>query len=397
MSALSDLLASQTHLDEPQIARLQQLVAEWQLLSDLSFADLLLWVPTATEGEFLCAAQCRPTTGATAYLLDRVGERLAGHRAAALRIALAESRIFRESDPDWEGDTPIRREAIPILLGDRPVAVLGRDGNLTSLRSPSQLELAYLQSAADLASMVATGTFPGPSSERGGGAGRRVGDGMVRLDPDGRVLYASPNGSSAFRRLGYTGNLLGAPFGDVVTELARDPFKAADLNQMTAEALAGVHPLSRELDGGGAIVQFRAIPLHPRGESLGALVLLQDVTELRRRDRQILSKDATIREIHHRVKNNLQTVAALLRLQSRRVANSEARMALEDSMRRVSSIALVQETLSSAIEEEVDFDEVVDRLLAMLSDVTGSAGRVRVQRTGTFGQLAAELATPLVM
>jgi two-component sensor histidine kinase len=69
-----------------------------------------------------------------------------------------------------------------------------------------------------------------------------------------------------------------------------------------------------------------------------------------------MSKDATIREIHHRVKNNLQTVAALLRLQSRRLANPEARTALEESMRRVSSIALVHETLSSAIDEEVDFD-----------------------------------------
>ena len=180
--------------------------------------------------------------------------------------------------------------------------------------------------------------------------------------------------------------------------LARDPFQAADVAGMLAEALAGVHPHSREVDSGaGAIVQFRAIPLHPRAESLGALVLLQDVTELRRRDRQIMSKDATIREIHHRVKNNLQTVAALLRLQSRRVANAEARTALEESMRRVSSIALVHETLSSAIDEEVAFDEVVDRLLAMLGEVTGAAGRVRVGRAGSFGELPAELATPLVM
>ena len=77
---------------------------------------------------------------------------------------------------------------------------------------------------------------------------------------------------------------------------------------------------------------------------LGALLLMQDVTELRRRDRQIMSKDATIREIHHRVKNNLQTVAALLRLQARRVPVPEARTALEESMRRVASIALVHDT-----------------------------------------------------
>ena len=401
MSALSYLLAGNTTLDADQTAHLQQLVAEWQLLSDMSFADLLLWVPTrsgSAEGEFLCAAQCRPTTGPTAYLHDRVGERIDGARSAALRIALAESRIFRESDPDWEGDTPIRREAIPIVLAGRTIAVLGRDSNLTSVRSPSQLELAYLQSAADLAAMVATGQFPGPASEREEAAGPRVGDGMVRVDAGGQVLYASPNGSSALRRLGFTGNLQGASFVTAVAALARDPFQATDVAEMVAEALRGVHPNSRELDSGaGAIVQFRAIPLHPRGESLGALVLLQDVTELRRRDRQIMSKDATIREIHHRVKNNLQTVAALLRLQSRRVANAEARTALEESMRRVSSIALVHETLSSAIDEEVAFDDVVDRLLSMLAEVMGTAGLVDVRRHGSFGELPAELATPLVM
>jgi two-component sensor histidine kinase len=396
MSALSDLLASHTTLDSDQVGHLQRLVAEWQLLSDMSFADLLLWVPTA-DGVFLCAAQCRPTTGPTAYLHDRVGDRLLGKRATALLVALSESRIFRESDPDWEGDTPIRREAIPITFDSHTVAVLGRDSNLTSMRSPSQLELAYLQSAADLAAMVAAGDFPGPASEREEAAGPRVGDGMVRIDDGGRVLYASPNASSAFRRLGFTGNLLGELFATAVAELARDPFDASDLAEMLTEALAGIHPHSREVDGGGAIVQFRAIPLHPRGESLGALVLLQDVTELRRRDRQIMSKDATIREIHHRVKNNLQTVAALLRLQSRRVASAEARVALEESMRRVSSIALVHETLSSAIDEEVVFDEVVDRLLDMLADVTGAGGRVGVRRVGSFGELPADLATPLVM
>src|SRR5439155_8820976 len=158
------------------------------------------------------------------------------------------------------------------------------------------------------------------------------------------------------------------------------------------EAIDGGHPLSIEVEGGGATVLFRAIPLRPRGETLGALLLLQDVTELRRRDRQIMSKDATIREIHHRVKNNLQTVAALLRLQARRVSLPEARAALEESMRRVQSIALVHETLSVSIDESVDFDEIVDRLLVMLSDVMGSASRITVRRTGSFGEIPAEVA-----
>jgi two-component sensor histidine kinase len=144
-------------------------------------------------------------------------------------------------------------------------------------------------------------------------------------------------------------------------------------------------------------VLFRALPLRPRGEPLGALVLVRDVTEVRRRDRQLLSKDATIREIHHRVKNNLQTVAALLRLQARRVETPAARTALEESVRRVSSIAMVHETLSLSVDERVDFDGIVDRLLGMLGDVTEAGTRVRLRRTGSFGVLVADVATPLVM
>ena len=135
------------------------------------------------------------------------------------------------------------------------------------------------------------------------------------------------------------GPVLGEPLAMLTSSIADDPFDASDLAEAVEAAVAGGSPRSIEVDGGGATVHFRALPLRPHGEPLGALILMQDVTELRRRDRQILSKDATIREIHHRVKNNLQTVAALLRLQARRVAIPEAREALEESMRRVSSIA----------------------------------------------------------
>src|SRR6266496_4371429 len=145
MSALSDLLAASTKLDDAQVSHVQRLVGEWQLLADLSFSDLLLWVP-AEDGSFLCVAQCRPTTGPTSYLHDQVGTVIRGGRSTPMRVALTEGRIYREADPDWDGDLPIRREAIPVRVNGSAVAVLGRDSNLASVRSPSQLELVYLQS-----------------------------------------------------------------------------------------------------------------------------------------------------------------------------------------------------------------------------------------------------------
>jgi two-component system, sensor histidine kinase PdtaS len=97
------------------------------------------------------------------------------------------------------------------------------------------------------------------------------------------------------------------------------------------------------------------------------------------------------------VKNNLQTVAALLRLQARRVDLPQARLALQESVRRVSSIALVHETLALSLDERVDFDGVVDRLLGMVAEVAAPESRVRLRREGDFGELLADVATPLAM
>ncbi|MDQ7992208.1 MAG: sensor histidine kinase, partial [Propionicimonas sp.] len=98
---------------------------------------------------------------------------------------------------------------------------------------------------------------------------------------------------------------------------------------------------------------------------------------------------------HHRVKNNLQTVAALLRLQSRRITSPEAKGALDDAMKRVTSIAVVHEILSQAFDTSVQFDDVADRLLRMVGDVAATGGKVRMVREGSFGFVPAEVATSL--
>ena len=160
---------------------------------------------------------------------------------------------------------------------------------------------------------------------------------------------------------------------------------------------SGRAPRETEVDGNGSVVQLRAIPLVVNGLRTGALVLVRDVTELRHRERELMTKDATIREIHHRVKNNLQTVAALLRLQARRMDAPEGRAALEEAVRRVGSIATVHETLSHAPEEIVDFDEVAHRVAAMAGEVSAAEVRVKPELRGRFGLLPSAVATPLAL
>src|SRR5262249_22984084 len=213
----------------------------------------------------------------------------------------------------------------------------------------------------------------------------------------GVVVYASPNALSAYRRFGVAGDVVGTELGPVTRALITDPFDGAELADRIRAALHGEYPLRIEVEARGATVLIRALPLRAHDQSLGALVLIREMTEIRRRDRQLLSKDATIREIHHRVKNNLQTVAALLRLQARRVNSPQARAALQESVRRVSSIALVHETLATSYDERVDFDGIVDRLLGIVGDVAAAEEPVALRREGSFGELTADVATPLVM
>jgi two-component sensor histidine kinase len=375
---------------------LHRFVADWQLLADLSFADLLLFVPSGQSGEYAAIAQMRPTTGPTAYTDDLVGTRATATERPQLVVAALEARIVREGDPVWVHGAPVREEAIPVCHGGRVVAVVARDTNLAAARTPSRLEIAYLRSANDLAQMLAEGRWPYPSYDATDpAAAMRVGDGLIRLDADGTVANASPNALSAYRRLGHLGDLEGSRLDEVTAALGGRSVQAVDA-PVTVVA-SGRSPLSGELEARDAVLALRALPLRPGGEHIGALVLVHDVTELRRRERQLMGKDATIREIHHRVKNNLQTVAALLRLQARRLAVPEARAALEESVRRVSSIAVVHETLSGTLDEAVSFDDVADRIAAMVGEVTAVPAAVSIRRTGTFGVLPAEVATPLAM
>ncbi|MDM4720603.1 histidine kinase N-terminal domain-containing protein [Micromonospora sp. WMMA1363] len=402
MSTLRDLAEEHTQLRRADIDHLHRIAGDWQLLSDLSFADLLLWVPVDGDGAFLCVAQVRPTTAPTAYQDDQVGRIIGGPEVAHLEVAYRQGRIWREGDPVWYGDVPARHEAIPVRLrtGDgehEVIAVVGRDTNLSTARTPSQLELNYLTTADDLAQMIADGTFP-PSGHPGETTSApRVGDGLVRLDASGKVTYASPNAQSAYRRLGHAAHLVGEDLAALHRRLAADPLEGTDAANAALAALRGEAPPRREIDARGATMLTRALPLMPAGVPIGALVLVRDVTEVRRRDRALMTKDATIREIHHRVKNNLQTVAALLRLQARRVAMPEARVALEESVRRVASIALVHETLAMSSDEAVEFDGIVDRVASAATEVAATETVVRMRRQGSFGVLPAEIATSLVM
>jgi two-component system, sensor histidine kinase PdtaS len=387
VSSLQELLERRGGLHGSAVDQLQVIVSDWQILADLSFADLLLFCRDPDSGELTVVAQMRPYTAQTIYNEDLVGTTFTPDRRPAVVRAFEEGTIIRDGDPDWSTGVPVREEAIPVPFDGRIIAAVTREANLSMVRAPSQLELTYLQAANELSQMLAEGGFPFPGENPERELAPRVGDGLLRLDPTGAVVFASPNAISAYRRLGVVDNILGRNLAEF------------DLDDVALlEALLDGEPLDSEVEARGAVVLRRLLPLTRSHHVLGGLLLIREVTELRRHERLLLYKDATIREIHHRVKNNLQTVASLLRLQSRRLGSDEARQALTESVRRISSIALVHETLSQDSRQRVSFDKVTQRLLDMLSSgLTDPEQRIDMRLSGSAGELPAEVATPLAL
>ena len=392
MARLEDLVHGRSPLSSAHIHRIQELVADWQLLADLSFADLVLWVPLRKDFKswptgYVAVAHIRPTTAATIFTHDVIGDEIEWGSKPLIDQALSDGEIIRDSEPELVGEVMIKVETVPVIFESQVIAVISRHRSAESMRTPSRLELNYREIAHKLYAMVSEGSFPYPGAHAYLDPIPRVGDGLIRLDVNGTISYASPNARSAYNRLGWDSDLEGFNLGEISEKINTNTHDADD--QGLRSRLSGKNLQRAECENEGATIDLIVLPLLAKGDRIGAIVLIQNVTELRRRERVIVTKDVTIKEIHHRVKNNLQTVSALLRLQARRIEDPSASAALDEAVRRVGSIALVHETLSNQSSESVEFDSVFEQIIKNSLDLSPRKIEFNKNLHGTFDQLRA--------
>ncbi|MFN0091659.1 MAG: sensor histidine kinase [Acidimicrobiales bacterium] len=393
MSTLTELARAHTSLTQVQIGRLARLVAYWSLAADLCFNDLLLFAPVAgprgREGEqFVVLAQVRPATGQTLYESDLVGAFAELDDRPILAEALAAGEILEGRITVPHLAEAVHVQAIPVRVEGRVAAVISRDSAPSKSRSQGELERAYLAVFGRVAAMIAAGEYPFPGDELDAEDPPRVGDGAVLLDAAGAVTYASPNARSNLHRIGLHTNPEGARLSEVGIH-----------DTVVAPSFRERRPAAQEVSSGfEEHVLAHCTPLLEGGEVVGGLLLLRDISKLKRLDRLLMSKDATIREIHHRVKNNLQTISSLLRLQARRLASPEAKSALEESVRRIGSIALVHESLARDAGDDVSFLEIARPIVRMVEESLLSPEReVHFKISGDPIMLPATVATPLAV
>ena len=431
MLPVPDLIRRYTSFDIAERLHLESLMASWSLLADFSFSDLLLLVPVTrdvgepddgvpglglsgfggpapglpeqggpapsspgsswpdTPGAFVVLGQIRPTTSQTLYEVDLVGRVQSAESLPSTVEAFHSGVIVRAEQRGAFVDTLLRVTHIPVRHGAAVLGVLCRVWSPRTTRRRGTLERVYLDLFERLSVMVTDGLFPFAADDAAVEEAPRVGDGVIVIDAHERITYASPNAVNALHRA----SIMSAIVGSSLTSLGLE-------TSAVAGAFATKRPVIEEVERRpDVILMIRCIPLISRGELTGAAILLRDVTDLRRRDRLLLTKDATIREVHHRVKNNLQTISSLLRLQARRLNDAEAagRIALLEAERRIRAIALVHDILARESTEQVPFEEIVSALVNMIRETSTISLPVTIEVDGGLGDVAAEVATPLAV
>ncbi len=354
-----------------------------QLVADMGYCDVALALPKDGRGAGSLAiiADARPTTAIAPIASSRVGRTLRRDDEPETYAAMETGdQQFGERRRVARGIS-YTTSAYP-LGAPGPYAVIIRDVAANVIEAPGRMETEFMDAAEELLDVLQRGPLLDLRTGEPFSTIRVAGDGVIRISSSGHIAYASPNAVNTTRFAGLQGSVTGLPASAL-------PGAAVAIEPVA-------HPgdaLATDVEIGGRVLGYRTI-----GLPAGALVLVEDVTEARRAEQEIKVKDATIREVHHRVKNNLQTIASLLRLQARRSETDEARRALAEATERVSSMAVVHELLSGSDEERVDFAEAARTVVGMVTEgLVGPDSGITVNVKGSTGDVDAHTATSLAL
>lgn len=322
------------------------------LIADVGYGSMTLALEK--NGRLQVVAARRTTTAIGPEVKQRVGFELTLDELEAYQalengatVAPQRTRTINDSEKDItiEYTTSVR----PVVEDGRTIGVLICDRARAQSEAPGRMEAEFIKIAGELEGILSHRALV---DEDGAPfvTTRRPGDGVLRIDAASRVEYPSPNAVAIMRLAGYesrvrTSHCSELPGGGyAIASVVNKPFA-----------------LQKEVTVAGRTLLYRTIGLEH-----GAAVFVEDVTELRRQQQEVENKETIIREVHHRVKNNLQTVTALLRMQARRTNNSETKEALTIAVERINSMAAVHALLSVSEQESLDLGEVAKAVLSSI-------------------------------
>lgn len=364
------------------------------ITADLSRSDLLLLRPLNVE-QVMVIAQAQPHSISPLYTETLCGRTLTTKDAPVVLEAWRRRKRVR-AQRELPTSAPTMQEVYPVLdEAGAAIGLLSIETSLIQLERHRQRHISFRRAVEWLKAMCVNGQLAHadgltPFAEM---------DGVMLVDAQRRITYLSGIANNLYRRLGYMEDLRGRRLSYLNT---------AD-DEMVVEAIASCAPIEREIKQGSHIWIRKVLPVWPpstvtgwfermiasrgSGELGGALIMIHDATEEHRKQTELQVKTTMIQEVHHRVKNNLQTIAAVLRMQIRRAQDESTQQALNEAVARILSVAVIHEFLSLDESQSINVRDVCQRIVAQTRQVVMPGKQISFSVNGPIVHLPSQQAT----
>ncbi len=352
---IEELCKAHSDLTPAEIKTVERLAEHLQTIADLTQADIFIDCITRDPDAAIVVAEAKPRTARSLYRFSVVGQlALRQNEPAVIRTHQTGLPTLGMRGVSQEG-VPIKQSVVPLFgEGGRTIGCLIMEQDITEQVSQEKRVKDLLETTEQLSETLFNLAFAqGKISDI-------LPDGLLIVNRQGLISYYNNAARDIFGRVGWReGELAGKRINEILPELdLRDDILS---EQMYIEC---------QISGLNLAITF--VPLRGPEEACGALVLVRDITEIRVKERELMLQSVVMKEIHHRIKNNLQAVASLLRIQARRVDSDGARKAFADSISRILSIAVVHDVLSKEGVELVEirnvFSKIVEEVIASIVD-----------------------------
>ena len=365
------------------IAKLKSVAENLGMIADCTGADIFIDCITRDTDVAVVVAQAKPNSQDSLYEGSVVGEfAYRSKEPAVLRtldVGMPTSDLWavtQENRSVRQNVSPIKNDegrVIGVLIAEKDVTDHVKTKNNLSVLSRTTEQLME----ALLTSRHKDHNLPYHDS-----------DGIVMFDDSGVSTYANPVAETIYRKLGYIDKLEGIHFSNMA------------LDRVTFQDILEKKQLSHnEIKVGSLVLSIKyAVMKNRTFDVSGVVMLMRDETDVKAQEKELILKSVAIREIHHRVKNNLQTIASLLRLQSRRVDNISAKDAFSQSISRVLSIAATHEILAQNGVDDVDLLIMLQRIKNGIIDCSMGEGKeIRITIEGDTIMCNSDMATSIAL
>lgn len=382
MASMIEMCIQQTKLTVEEIVQLERVAKSLQLIADVSQSDVFIDCLTRDASSALVIAQARPATFPSMYQTSVVGQLAYSHNEPAVMYCLATGQPVIGSRGVSQEGVHVQQNVIPILTDTgKVIGTLIMEQDITEQVTQEKHVQRLMANNEQLSQTLLTVALSDGSMQE------LMHEGIILFDAQGMVTYTNPQAQAMLTRIGYEGVLEGVSLS------------ALFLGRLDEEeVMRDRKMISREVRYEQATVVWKSVLIYRNQHPVGGLMLIRDITELIVKDKQLMMKSAVIKEIHHRVKNNLQTISSLLRLQMRRTKLPEVERVYRDSINRINSIAIIHEMLAYDGADAIPFPDVVDRIV---KNVISSSARpdqsIHASITGIELELISDQATTLAL